>query len=63
MSQSPERSIRRHPDGSIDIKYYGSQANTLRTAARTRALQRLSAGLVDCLAKLPDWMGWMLKAR
>lgn len=60
MSQSHESSIHRHPDGSIDIGYYGSQAMRTRTDARTEAVKCIVARLMQSLAKLPEWFGLQL---
>jgi hypothetical protein len=53
MTTSRDSNIRRHPDGSIDIGHYGSQAMRLRTKAKAEALQRIGATLLRQLTKLP----------
>jgi hypothetical protein len=53
MTTSRDSNIHRHPDGSIDIGHYGSQAMQLRTKARAEALQRIGATVIRQLTKLP----------
>ena len=53
MTRSRDNNIRRHPDGSIDIRYYGSQAMQLRATARAEALERIGAMLLRHLTKFP----------
>ncbi len=60
MTTSCNSNIRRHPDGSIDIGHYGSQAMQLRITAKAEALERIGAMLVRHLTKLPLWRSAIL---
>ena len=60
MTTSCNSNIRRHPDGSIDIGHYGSQAMQLRATARAEALERIGAMLVRHLTKPTLWRSAIL---
>lgn len=52
MLRNTDSSIRRHPDGSLDIAFYGSRALRLRRSARTDAVKRIGAAVKASLARL-----------
>ena len=57
MLRHDESSIRRHPDGSLDISFYGSRALWLRKAARTDALKRIATIVKANLTPIGSRMG------